>query len=75
MRDHDRIFGYVERAFARSGRTKWPTVRAAARSLGWTQARVEDAVEGDPGGRVFLSSYFVSPAPTLGDHFVESFGP
>lgn len=72
--DHRRLFRYVEAFFARAERTEWPTVKQAARSLGWTQSRVEQAVEGDPDARLFLSSYFTRPEPTLGEHFVESNG-
>ncbi len=72
--DHRRLFRYVEAFFARAERTEWPTVQQAARSLGWTQARVEQAIEGDPDARLFLSSYFTRPEPTLGEHFVESYG-
>lgn len=72
--DHVRLFRYVERFFARAQQTEWPTVQHAARSLGWTQARVEQAIEGDPDQRLFLSSYFTRPEPKLGEHFVESSG-
>lgn len=62
---------YVERYFARHGRTEWPTVRRAARALGWTQDRVVEAVEGDPESRMFLSAYNTAPPQTRGEHFVE----
>jgi hypothetical protein len=71
--DHDRLHAYVERFFAKKKKTEWPTVKRAARSLGWTQERVEGAVEGDPKTRLFLTSYFTRPEPLLGEHFVESY--
>jgi hypothetical protein len=52
----------------------WPTVRQAARSLGWTQQRIEDACDGDPDYLLSLSSYLTVPEPPLGDHFIESIG-
>jgi hypothetical protein len=72
--DQDRLFRYVERFFERAKKTEWPTVRQIARAFGWTQQRVEDAVEGDPEGRTFMTSYFTRPEPPLGEHFVESYG-
>lgn len=67
-----RIEGYVERAFQRSGRTAFPTVRQVARALRLRQGEVEDLV--DDSDRLFLTSYFVAPPDPLGDHFVESYG-
>lgn len=72
--DHDRLFLYVECFFRRHEKTEWPTVRRAAKSLGWTHVRVQDAVEGDPDARLFTSSYNTAPPQPLGDHFVESYG-
>jgi hypothetical protein len=70
MLDHEYVWRYVERFFAAHSRTEWPTVRRVARSLRWTQQRVSDAVDGDPDGRTFLSSY--QGEYPLGEHFVES---
>jgi len=47
--DYVRLLRYARRHYQ-------PTVRRAARSLGWTQARVERAVEDGPGDRVMLRS-------------------
>jgi hypothetical protein len=66
-----RLAGYVEKFFSRSGQTQWPTVRQVARALGWRQSRVEETCDGDSDGLLFLSSYFTTPEPTLGEHFVE----
>jgi hypothetical protein len=74
MSDHDRVFRYVERFFARTGKTQWPTVRQITRAFGWSQARLQDAIDGDPQERLFTSSYFATPEPPLAEHFVESFG-
>ena len=74
MNDHERLFAYAEGFFARAQKTEWPTVRQAARALGWTHQRVEEAAEGDPEARLFLSRHNVDPEPPLGDHFVESYG-
>lgn len=52
--DHDRLFRYVQRVFFRSGRTKFPTVRDAARALRWRYSEVTAAVEGDPDTRMFF---------------------
>jgi hypothetical protein len=71
--DSARLSRYVEGVFTRSGSTEWPTVRKAARSLGWTLTRVEDAVEGDPDANLFLSSYFAKPEPPLAEHFIERY--
>lgn len=70
--DHDRLYTYVERHFLKSERAAWPTVRQAARGLGWTQARVVAAVEGDPDSRMFMTYYNVAYDVPDGDHFVES---
>lgn len=70
--DHDRLFAYAEAFFQRSGRTEWTTIRQAARSLGWHQERVYDAIEGDPHDRMFVSSFFATPEPSLGDYFIET---
>jgi hypothetical protein len=73
--DSERLSRYVEGVFARSEQTEWPTVRRAARALGWPQKRVEDAVEGDPDGELFLSSYFARDEPPLAEHFIERYNP
>ena len=57
--------------FADHGRTEWPTVRVAARQLGWTMARVVRAVDADPTGKLSLSSYFAKDSPSIGGHLVE----
>lgn len=71
--DHDRLFRYVEGFFARRERTAFPTIRQAAKSLGWTHERLEGAIEGDPEGRLFTSSYFAFSDPPFGEHFIESY--
>jgi hypothetical protein len=73
VNDHERLYAFVERFFARAERTEFPTVRRCARSLGWPLARVEDAVEGDPDGQLFFTYYHVETWPR-GDRFVESHG-
>ncbi len=75
MRDHQRLSLYVERFFARSGNTEWPTVRQAARALRWRMERVEATCDGDPESELFLSSYHAYPEPTLAEHFVERYNP
>jgi hypothetical protein len=69
--DVERLSMYVAGFFGRHRREKWPTVRQAARALGWRQQRVEEVCEEDSSGRLFLSSYFCTPPDPLGDHFVE----
>jgi hypothetical protein len=69
--DVARLADYVERVFAESQKTRWPTVAEAARALRWRQSRVEEACDSDPENLLFLSSYFVTPEPRLGEHFVE----
>ncbi len=75
-RDADRVARYVEmfvlRAKRRAHRTAWPTIRQVARSLRWTQRRVEGACfVGD--GQLFVS--YRAPKPgeerALGDRRVE----
>lgn len=61
---------YAERYFRRHQMTEFPTVAKAARSLGWSQRRVEDACE-DSEYSMCLSSYHAAPSPRLGEHFVE----
>jgi hypothetical protein len=68
MRDSERLERYAERWFQRHMRTEFPTVRRAARSLGWTQERVEMACE-DSGYRVTLASYLGETS--LAEHVVE----
>lgn len=70
--DHDRLAEYVEHFFARHEKTEWPTVRRAARSLGWTQTRTVEAVDGDPSTRLFTSSFFFDE-PSVGEHFIEAY--
>lgn len=74
LSDHARLARYVERFFQRSGRMSWPTVGRITRSFGWTQARLQDAIDGDPDGRTFTSSYFARPEAPFRDHFVENYG-
>lgn len=71
-RDSDRVFRFVESFFAR--KQKWPTMREVARSLRWRQERVDDAIEGDPDGRTYTTSYFTRKDPPRGEHFVQSYG-
>ncbi len=71
-RDADRVHAFVLRTFVASERTKLPTVRAVARSLGWSFERVASAVEGDPDTRCDLSSYAGGDTP-LGDFFIEPY--
>jgi len=74
--DYQRLFEYVEQFFFRA-KTKedmWPTVRMAARSLGWTQVRVEGAIDDDPDRRLFLSGYNHADRDRLGSMLIESFG-
>lgn len=69
QRDVERLCRYVERFFVRHERTTWPTVRQAAKALGWRQVRIEDAIVGDTTERMILTSY---PGDTLiGDFYVE----
>lgn len=70
--DNERLYAYAERFFMRHEKTQFPTVREAARALGWRQQYVADVAEGDPDGRMMLTSYFVVPEDPLGDHFVET---
>jgi hypothetical protein len=72
--DHERLVSYVERFFARHKKETWPTVRQATHALGWTQTRLQDAVDGDPEGRLYTTSYFTVIEDPFGDHFVESYG-
>lgn len=72
MRDSERLYRYVERYFGKSGNTEFPTVRRVARALRWTQDHVELTIGDDE--RLMLTSYFTSPEPLLGEHFVESLG-
>lgn len=72
MNDHDRLHHYVERFFAAHAQEEWPTVRHVARAFGWTHRQIEDAIDGDPDGRMFTSSYFVKPDPPFGEHFIET---
>ncbi len=74
MCDHDRVFRYVESFFEKAKKTAWPTVRQVTRALHWSQARLQDAIDGDPQERLFTSSYFTLPEPPLAEHFVESYG-
>lgn len=68
--DADTLFAYVERFFRRSAWTEWPTVRRAARTLKWPQARVADAIAGDAMARMFMTSVFNRE---LGNQFVEAY--
>jgi hypothetical protein len=72
--DHARLRAYAERFFQRSGRTKFPTVRRAAKSLGWTQARVEKAAEGDPDGALMMTQFNTGKQEPLAERFVETIG-
>jgi hypothetical protein len=68
--DHDRLVAYAERFFQRHAKTEFPTVRAAARALRWNQQRIEDAVDGDPDGRLMLTGFNLTNR--RGDLFVET---
>ena len=72
----ERVWRYVERRFARSGNTAWPSVREAARALGCRQGEIEEAVYNDE--RLFLSYYFTQEYANgslpLGDYLIESYG-
>jgi hypothetical protein len=69
--EHDRLHGYAERYFQRSGRTEWPTVRMASKALRMTCDDIENAVSGDPDDRMQLTAYQVEFDFPLGEHFVE----
>ena len=73
--DSDRVARYAEAYFQRHHKEEWVTIRRAAKSLGWTQDRVVDAIEGDPENRTFTSSYFGGDDPPIGEHFIETWGP
>lgn len=70
--DSQRLRRYVEGFFARALRTEFPTVARCAQSLRWTQHRVEQAVEGDPDGRLMMTSHSTIPPREPGARFVES---
>lgn len=77
--DHDRLFAYVEAVFKCSKNTEWPTVRQVARAFKWMHTEVENAVEGDPDCRMFLSGYnFISDEALerniIGSLIIESYG-
>jgi hypothetical protein len=71
--DNVRLFKYVEGFFARATKrdSMWPTVRRAARSLGWTQQRVQSVVMGDHSLQLQLTGFVLDK---LGDRLVESYG-
>jgi hypothetical protein len=71
--DHDRVYVYVENFFARHNQEQWPTVRQVARGLRWRQQRVQDAIDGDPDGRLYTTHWYTN-CERDGDHFVESYG-
>lgn len=66
--DLQRLETYAEGFFQKSGKTKWPTVREAARALRMTQAEVEQLCQELP---LMLTSYYTVPATPLAEHFVE----
>lgn len=69
--DYERVVRYVERRFAASRWTAYPTVREVARAIGLTFVEVETvASSGD--GNLQLTSYYTEPPEPLGDHFVET---
>lgn len=69
--DYFELAQYAERFFRRHDKTAWPTVRQAARALGWTYERVRDVVEGDPESKLMLTAYNTEPEQPLGANFVE----
>jgi hypothetical protein len=75
LTDPQKLSRYVEQVFAESGKTRWPTVRQAARAMRWTQTRVEATCDGDPDEELFLSSYYTAVPEPLGEHFVERYNP
>ena len=69
--DVHQLAAFVARFFGRHRREKWPTVRQAARSLRWTQGRVQKAVKDETyGGRLLLASVGLGGEP-VGDYFIE----
>lgn len=73
MNDHARLLAYVDRFVAKHG--FWPRAGRAARALGWSVARVEDAVEGDPSCRLYSTSFHTFHGYPFADHFIEAFAP
>jgi hypothetical protein len=69
--DYARLHRYVERRFAKSGRTEWPTVRQAARALRLTIEGVTALVE-EWDGPLMLTYYHVGFKVPAGDYFIES---
>lgn len=68
--DAERLAGYVAGFIGRHGGEKAPTVRQAARSLGWTELRVKRAVDDvSYGGRLVL--YAANEKVPFGDWFVD----
>lgn len=70
MIDSERLFLYVERSFGRADQTEWPTIRKAARALGWTQSRVAQAVEDHE--HLGTQSYYCTPPEPLAEHEIYS---
>jgi hypothetical protein len=71
--DHEILRARVEASFQASGRTRFPTVATLARELHWRRSRIADAVEGDPDGQLYTTSFHTLVRPPYGEHFVETF--
>lgn len=69
--DYGRLHAYVERFFARSGNTTFPTVKQAAKAMGLKQAEVFEVVE-EHSGVMFLTSYFTDPPQRIGEYYINS---
>lgn len=68
----DKVFCYVEKFFARSGNTAFPTVRQVARAINLRQNQVIEIVEDND--RLMLTYWNVDHHVTDGERFVESLG-
>jgi hypothetical protein len=68
--DAERLTAYVRRVFKRSKGACWPSVKQAARALGWIQTRVVDAVY--DADYLDTESYFTVPEPPIGEHEIYS---
>ena len=74
MNDADKLAGYVLRYWNRKRREQWPTVRQAARALGWRHEDVETAVGDYSPLCLMLTGYNVDGIPR-GDLWVELLHP
>lgn len=57
MHDHERVWRYAEKYFQRHHKTKFPSVRRVAKSIGMKQGDVLEACYGDPDGALILTGY------------------